>query len=192
MKVLVACEYSGTVRDAFTARGHYAMSCDLLESETPGEHYTGDIRDVLHSGTAWDLVIAHPPCTYLTVSGARWLYDPRPKFAHRWEQLREGAAFFQMFLDLDVPRVAVENPKIMGHAGIRKPDQYIQPYEFGHGETKQTGLWLKGLPLLMPTEHVEGRLARVHRMAPGPDRQKERARFYPGIAAAMADQWGDL
>lgn len=192
MKVLVACEYSGTVRDAFAARGHYAMSCDLLDTEAPGEHYTGDIRDVLGNGIAWDLVIAHPPCTYLTVSGARWLYDPRPKFANRWEQLREGAEFFQMFLDLDVPRIAVENPKIMGHAGIRKPDQYIQPFEYGHGETKQTGLWLKGLPLLQPTQHVEGRVARVHRMAPGPDRQKERARFYPGIAAAMADQWGTL
>lgn len=193
MKVLVACEFSGTVRDAFTAAGHDAWSCDLRESETPGRHYTGDIRDLLVPGR-WDLMIAHPPCTFLTVSGARWLYDPRPKFANRWEQLAEGAAFFRMFLESDAaPRIAVENPQMMNvHAKIRQPDQYVQPYEYGHGETKKTGLWLKNLPLLTATDAVAGRETRVWSMGPSPERERERSRFFPGIAAAMADQWGSL
>ena len=166
------------------------MSCDLRESEMPGEHYTGDIGDVLHSGE-WDLMVAHPPCTYLTVSGARWLYDDR--FPTRWDDLRAGAEFFRMFLDADVPRIAVENPQMMfQHTKIRKPDQYVQPWEFGHGETKKTGLWLKNLQTLSPTDVVMGREARVHRMPPGPEREKERSRFFPGIAAAMAAQWGNL
>lgn len=195
MKVLVACEFSGTVRDAFTAAGHYALSCDILPAETPGDHFQGDIREVLADGIQWDLMIAHPPCTFLTNSGVRWLYDPRPKFANRWNELDEGAAFFRLFLDSPIPRIAVENPVMHRYAVERigrKQDQTVQPYEYGHGETKRTGLWLKNLPLLAPTELVEGREARVHRMAPGPERQKERSRFFPGIAAAMASQWGGL
>lgn len=202
MKVLVACEYSGTVRDAFIARGHEAISCDILPTESDGPHYQGDVRDMLD--TAWDLVIAHPPCTYLTNSGVRWLYDPRPKFANRWDELDDGAAFFRLFLYLHhVPRVAVENPAMHKHAierigGVR-PTQYVQPYQFGHLETKKTGLWLKGLPLLTPTNDVEKQMRdmakkdthKVHYQSPGPERQKLRSMFFPGIAAAMAEQWGD-
>lgn len=193
MRVLVACEYSGIVRDAFTAAGHDAMSCDLRPSETPGPHYQGNIFDVLQD--EWDLMIAHPPCTYLANSGVRWLYDPRPKFARRWEQLEEGARFFRRLLDADVPRIAVENPTMHGHGKRRvgqDPSQKIHPWQFGHGETKATYLWLLNLPPLVPTNIVDGREARVHNMAPSPDRQKERSRFFPGIAAAMADQWGNL
>ena len=193
-RVLVACEYSGTVRDAFARRGWDAWSCDLLETENPeGQHYTGDVNDII--GQDWDLVIAHPPCTFLTNSGVRWLYDSRPKFANRWQELDEGAEFFRSFLDLEhVEFIAVENPQMHKHAieriGGVKPTQYIQPWEYGHGETKKTGLWLKNLPPLVPTDIVDGREARVHRMPPGPDRWKERSRFFRGVAEAMADQWG--
>jgi len=203
MKVLVACEYSGTVRDAFTAAGHDAMSCDLLPTESEGPHYQGDVRDVID--TAWDLVIAHPTCRYLTNSGVRWLHDQRPKFANRWQDLDEGAAFFKMFLDLEhVPRVAVENPKMHKYAieriGGVKPTQYVQPYQFGHTETKQTGLWLKNLPPLVPTHNVEQEMRalakkdthKVHYASPGPDREKQRSMFFPGIATAMAQQWSNL
>lgn len=190
MRVLVACEFSGTVRDAFMAAGHEAMSCDLLPSETPGTHFTGDIFHLLeqHPGR-WDLMIAHPPCTYLANSGVQWLH----RQDGRWWKMVKGAEFFRRLLDADVPRIAIENPimhkysvKIIG----RRQDQVIQPWQFGHGETKAVCLWLKNLPSLVPTDVVEGREAKVHRMAPGPERQKERSRFFPGIAKAMADQWG--
>lgn len=183
MRVLVACEYSGRVRDAFIARGHDAMSCDLLEADVPGPHYQGDVRDVLDY--PWDVMVAHPPCTHLSVSGAR-------HFAAKREDGRQQAAvsFFMMLAKADIPMIAIENPVCIMSSLWRKPDQTIQPWQFGHGETKATCLWLKGLPLLTPTNVVEGREARVHRMAPGPDRWKERSRTFEGIADAMAEQWG--
>jgi len=181
MKVLIACEYSATVRRAFEAAGHQAMSCDLLPSECEGAHYQGDVRDVL--GDGWDLMIAHPPCTHLAVSGARWFKDKLPEQA-------EALDFVRLLMAAPIPRIAIENPVSIISSRIRKPDQVIQPWQFGHGETKATCLWLKGLPLLMPTNIVDGREARVHKMPPGPDRWKERSRTYLGIAAAMAAQWG--
>lgn len=181
MRVLVACEYSGTVRDAFRALGHDAMSCDLLPTEAPGQHYQGDVLDVI--GDGWDLMIAHPPCTHLAVSGARWFKDKQVE--------QEGAlAFVRLLLDAPIPRIALENPISIISSRIRKPDQIIQPWQFGHGETKATCLWLKNLQPLRPTNVVAGRDARIHRMAPGPDRAKERSRTYAGIARAMAQQWG--
>lgn len=181
MRVLVACEFSGTVRDAFRALGHDAMSCDLLPSERPGPHYQGDVRDVL--GAGWDLMVAHPPCTHLAVSGARWFA------AKRCEQ-EEALAFVRLLLDAPIPRIALENPVSVISSRIRKPDQTIQPWQFGHGETKATCLWLTGLPPLVPTDIVEGREARVWKMGPSPERWRERSRTFPGIAAAMAAQWG--
>lgn len=180
MKVLVACEYSGIVRDAFIARGHDAWSCDLLPTERPGPHYQGDVRDVL--GNGWDLMIAHPPCTHLAVSGARWFKDKLIEQA-------EALDFVRALMAAPIDRIAIENPISIISSRIRKPDQIIQPWQFGHGETKATCLWLKGLPKLTPTNIVEGREARVHKMPPGPDRWKERSRTYPGIADAMAEQW---
>jgi site-specific DNA-cytosine methylase len=182
MKVLVACEYSGAVRDAFRARGHEAVSCDLLPSETPGPHYEGDVRDIINAN--WDLMIAHPPCTHLAVSGARWFKDKQQEQA-------EALEFVRLLLAADIPRIALENPVSIISSKVRKPDQIIQPWQFGHGETKATCLWLKNLPRLRPTNIVEGREARVHKMAPSPDRWKERSRTYAGIAAAMAEQWGE-
>lgn len=188
MKVLVACEYSGIVRDSFLEGGHYAMSCDLLESESDkGDHYVGDVRDVLYDD--WDLMVAHPPCTYMANSGVRWLHE-RPS---RWGKLDEAAELFRDILEAPIPKIAVENPVPHKYAVERigrKYDQIVQPWQFGHGETKATCLWLKNLPPLEPTEVVEGREARVHRMPPGPERGKERSRFYRGIAKAMATQWG--
>ncbi len=193
MKVLVACEFSGMVRDAFRARGHFAMSCDLLpDMNGPNPaHATGDVRRILREG--WDLVIAHPPCTFLCNSGARWLYrngrkENGPDF-DRWRQLSEAREFFQLFLNLSC-KVAIENPIPHIHAGLPPPTQIIQPYQFGHGETKATCLWLVRLPPLRPTEHVAGRVPRVHHMPPGPDRSRLRSITYSGIAAAMAEQWG--
>lgn len=185
MKVLVACEFSGRVRDAFTARGHFAMSCDLLPSDLPGRHYQGDVRDLLGSrwGDWWDLMIAHPPCTHLAVSGARWFKDKQTEQA-------EALDFVRLLLDAPIPRIALENPVSIISSRIRKPDQIIQPWQFGHGETKATCLWLKNLPLLTPTNIVDGREARVHRMPPGPDRWKQRSITFAGIADAMAEQWG--
>lgn len=183
MRVLVACEFSGTVRDAFAARGHYAMSCDLLEAETPGEHYQGDVRDLLEPGR-WDLMVAHPPCTHLAVSGARHFYRKQAEQA-------ESLEFVRTLLLAPVPRIALENPISIISSRIRKPEQVIQPWQYGHGETKATCLWLKNLPPLVPTNVVEGREPRVHMMPPGPDRWRERSRTFPGIAAAMADQWGN-
>ena len=183
MRVLVGCEYSGTVRDAFLAAGHDAMSCDLLPTEAPGPHYQGSVLDVLADG--WDLAIFHPPCTHLAVSGARW-------FKHKQAEQAEALEFVRTLLDAPIPRIALENPVSIISTRIRKPDQTIQPWQFGHGETKATCLWLKNLPPLTPTDIVEGREARVHRMPPGPDRWKERSRTFEGIARAMAAQWGPL
>lgn len=183
MKVLVACEYSGRVRDAFIALGHDAMSCDLLPTERPGPHYQGDVRDVL--GNGWDLLIAHPPCTHLAVSGARWFKDKAKEQA-------DAIEFFMQLARANVQRVCVENPVCIMSRVWRKPDQIIQPWQYGHGETKATCLWLRGLPLLTPTDIVEGREHRIHKMAPGPNRWKERSRTFPGIARAMASQWGSL
>lgn len=183
MNVLSAFEFSGVVRDAFVARGHYAMSCDLEPSERPGEHYEGDVRDVLDWG--WDIMIACPPCTRLAVSGARW-------FRGREREQAEALELVRLLMDAPIPRKAIENPIGVISTRIRKPDQIIQPWQFGHGETKATCLWLDGLPLLRETVVVPGRLARVHWMAPGPNRGRERSRMYWGIARAMADQWGDL
>ena len=182
-RVLVACEFSGIVRDAFIEAGHDAWSCDLLPSERPGPHIQGDIMEYLDYPNRWDLLVAHPPCTHLAVSGARWMAG-RPK------ETEEALDFVRRLLDCSVPRIALENPISIISSRIRKPDQIIQPWMFGHGETKATCLWLKNLPLLRPTNVVEGRVARVHRMPPGPDRWKERSRTFTGIAAAMADQWG--
>lgn len=181
LRVLVACEYSGVVRDAFTARGHFAMSCDLLPSEKPGMHYQGDVLDLLDCG--WDLMIAHPPCTHLAVSGARWFRD-------KADQQREALTFVRTLLGAPIPRIALENPVSIISSHVRKPDQTIQPWQFGHGEVKRTCLWLKGLPKLLPTDVVDGREPRVHRMPPSRDRWKERSRTFSGIAEAMADQWG--
>ena len=184
MRVLVACEYSGRVRDAFLALGHDAMSCDLLDTEVPGPHYQGDVRDVIDY--PWDLMIAHPPCTHLSVSGARHFE------AKRQDGRQQAAVSFFMMLarQRHIPRIAIENPVCIMSSLWRKPDQTIQPWQFGHGETKATCLWLKGLPTLTPTNIVEGREARVHRLPPGPDHWKERSRTYEGIASAMAQQWG--
>jgi site-specific DNA-cytosine methylase len=183
MRVLVACEYSGRVRDAFAAMGHDAWSCDLLPTESPGQHYQQDVREVLWQD--WDLLIAHPPCQHLAVSGARHFA------AKRESGVQQEALFFVgMLMGAEVPRICIENPISIISSQIRKPDQIIQPWQFGHGETKATCLWLKGLPKLQPTEIVEGREARVHRMAPSPNRWKERSRTYQGIAQAMAQQWG--
>lgn len=180
MRVLVACEFSGTVRDAFARRGHDAWSCDLLPSEKPGQHIQGDVLDVLDDG--WDLMIAHPPCTHLAVSGARWFKEKR---------IEQEAAltFVARLLGCSVARIALENPVSIISSRIRKPDQIIQPWQFGHGETKATCLWIKGLPPLTPTNVVDGREARVHKMAPSPERWRERSRTFTGIAEAMADQW---
>ena len=180
-KILVACEYSGRVRDAFIAAGHETMSCDLLPTDVPGPHYKGDVRDVLPDG--WDLMVCHPPCTHLSVSGARWFKDKLVEQA-------EALDFVRLLLAAPVPRIALENPISIISSRIRKPDQIVQPWQYGHGETKATCLWLKGLPLLAPTNVVSGRSNRVHFASPGPDRWKERSRTLPGIAAAMAAQWG--
>lgn len=185
MRVLVACEFSGIVRDAFASLGHEAISCDLLENELTGRqfHYQGDVRDILDKG--WDLMIAHPPCTHLAVSGARWFKDKQ-------KEQEEALAFVRQLLNAPVPRICVENPVSIISSKIKKPDQIIQPWMFGHGETKATCLWLKNLPKLIPTNIVEGRLDRVHKLGPSPDRWKERSRTYLGIAKAMAEQWGGL
>lgn len=191
MRVLVACEYSGAVRDAFIAAGHDAMSCDLLPTDTPGPHYEGDVRDVLYNG--WDMMVAHPPCTHLAVSGARW-------FKHKQQEQAEALEFVQLLLDAPVPLIALENPVSIISSRIRKPDQIIQPWQFGHPESKATCLWLKDLPPLTPTRDVKAEMEalpprernRIRHLPPGPDRWKERSKTFPGIAKAMADQWGAL
>jgi len=185
MKVLVACEYSGTVRDAFIKLGHDAMSCDLLPTDTTGPHYQGDVFDIINDG--WNLMIAHPPCTHLAVSGARYFAEKRA------DGRQQGAVdFFMALANCNIAKIAIENPVCIMSTIWRKPDQIIQPWQFGHGETKVTCLWLKGLPLLIPTDIVEGREARIHLMPPTADRWKLRSKTYQGIANAMAKQWGDL
>lgn len=190
MRVLIACEYSGVVRDAFLARGHDAMSCDLLPTDSPGPHYRGDVREIL--GEGWDLMIAHPPCTHLAVSGARWFKDKQVEQA-------EALDFVRLLLDAPIPRIALENPVSIISSRIRKPDQIIQPYMFGHEATKTTCLWLKGLPKLTPTNLVGKGSRHVtkggkslptwYNLPPSPDRWKIRSATFPGIAHAMAEQW---
>lgn len=209
MRVLVACEYSGAVRDAFTRAGHDAMSCDLLPTDAPGPHYQGDVFDVI--GDGWDLMVAHPPCTYLCSSGLHWnargrMVDGRP----RQELTEEALEFVRRLMGAPIPRIAVENPQGCIGTRIRPADQYVQPWQFGHDASKKTGLWLKSLPLLRPTKMVPGRVVGVdrrgmtiprwgnqtdsgqNRLPPTADRWKIRSATYAGIADAMADQWGGL
>lgn len=224
--ILVACEYSGTVRDAFLRRGFNAMSCDLLPTDAPGPHYQGDVFDVLNDparffGGPIHLMVAHPPCTYLTNAGARWLwqYDQQARQTvtdangqklpdwRRWRDMEEGAEFFRALWEADVPRIAVENPVMVGYAkaiigrGERlEPSCSFQPYHHGHMEQKQTCLWLKNLPNLVPSDDVKAATlalpyaerAKVHHASPGPDRWKLRSTFFRGVGEAMADQWGPL
>lgn len=199
MKILIACEYSGRVRDAFTALGHDAMSCDMLPTDAPGKHYQGDVRDVLYE--PWDMIVAHPPCTYLTNAGVRWLYNPdKSRNEPRWTDLQEGCDFFNLFLDHPCERIAVENPIPHSHAAKLLHGAYtqtIQPYQFGHLETKRTCLWLKGLPPLVATDDVEAAMRllpksetnKVHYASPGKARWKMRSTTFQGIADAMAAQW---
>lgn len=182
MKVLVACEFSGTVRDAFLKRGHEAISCDLLDSEKEGPHIKGNVLDAIKAKD-FDLMIAHPPCTHLAVNGARWFKDKK-------KEQEEALEFVRRLLDCKIPRIALENPISIISSRIRKPDQIIQPWQFGHGETKATCLWLKNLPALVPTDIVSGREHRIHKMPPSKDRWRERSRTFQGIADAMASQWG--
>jgi hypothetical protein len=189
-RVLIACEFSGVVRRAFRERGHDAWSCDLLPAEDGSEFHLqedaiGWAYARLRSGPKWDLMIAHPPCTHLAVSGARWMKA-------KGLLVDDALQFVQMLMDAPIPQICIENPVSIISSRIRKPDQIIQPWQFGHGETKATCLWLKNLPPLVPTNIVDGREARVHKMPPGKDRWKERSRTLPGIAAAFADQWGRL
>lgn len=182
MRVLVACEFSGKVREAFRRRGHEAYSCDLLPAEDGSEwHLQGDVMDYLTEG--WDLMVAHPPCQHLAVSGARWFKD-------KAKEQEEALIFVKNLLAAPIQCIALENPVSVISSKVRKPDQIIQPWMFGHGETKATCLWLKGLPKLTPTSIVEGRTPRVHYASPSPDRWKERSRTLEGIAEAMAEQWG--
>ena len=181
VKVLVACEFSGVVRDAFANHGHDAWSCDLLPSEAPGNHYQGDVMDILDAG--WDMMIAHPPCTHLCVSGARW-------FTQKTQEQGDALQFVRNLMGAEIHKIAIENPISIISSQIRPPDQIIQPWMFGHGETKATCLWLKNLPPLRPTRVVEGREHRIHLMPPSPTRWYERSRTFEGIAQAMAEQWG--
>jgi hypothetical protein len=182
MKVLIACEFSGTVREAFTKHGHDAWSCDLLPSDILGKHIQCDVLEILHQD--WDLMIAHPPCTHLAVSGAAWFY-------RKQKEQSEALEFVQKLLDAPIPRIALENPVSVISSRIRKPDQIIQPWQFGHGETKATCLWLKELPKLKHTLIVTGREQKCWKLPPSPDRWKLRSKTYQGIADAMAEQWGN-
>ena len=188
MNVLIACEFSGVVRDAFIAEGHDAVSCDLLPTESPGPHIQGNLRYVLDF--PWDMMIAFPPCTYLCNSGVRWLYEKPGRMQLMWE----AAWFFLDLLGADIPRIAVENPVMHGHTGIRKPDFTIQPWQFGDPYKKRTCFWTKNLPPLKPTNVLDpaDAEAAVHLASPGPDRWKKRSITYPGPAKAMAKQWGAL
>ena len=182
MKILIACEYSGIVRDAFVAQGHDAVSCDILPTENPGPHYKGDVFDILNDG--WDMMIAFPPCTHLAASGARWFEQKRKD-----GRQKQAIEFFMSLVNAPINKIAIENPVGIMSSTYRKPDQIIQPWQFGHGETKATCLWIKNLPRLRPTDIVEGREQRIWKMPLSADRAKERSRTYPGIAQAMADQW---
>jgi len=183
MRVLVACEFSGIVREAFTKRGHDAWSCDFLDTEILGNHIKDDVLS--HLNEKWDLMIAHPPCTYLAVSGARWFKDRR-------NDQNEALKFVCSLMDASIPKSCIESPISVISTRIRKPDQIIHPWMFGHGETKATCLWLKNLPKLKPTNIVEGRAERVWKESPSPNRWKNRSRTYLGIAEAMATQWGEV
>lgn len=195
MKVLVACEYSGIVREAFAAKGHDAWSCDLLPTDVPGNHYQGDVKDILKEG--WDLMIAHPPCTYLSNSGVMWLHRQEG----RWEKMKEGALFFKSLFNTNIKKIAVENPVMHKYAKEiigSNFTQSVQPYQFGHAEQKRTCLWLKGLPPLQDTDNVKDHMMtltkqerqRLHYLPPSKDRWKIRSTTYKGIAQAMANQWG--
>lgn len=186
MKVLIACEFSGTVRDAFISKGHEAISCDLLETESDGPHYKGDVFDIINDG--FDIMICHPPCTYLCSSGLHW----NKRIEGRQQKTEEALEFCKKLMECNIPKICMENPIGCISTRYRKPDQIIQPWMFGHGETKATCLWLKNLPLLCPTNFVEGRVPRIHKLPPGKDRWKERSRTYKGIAEAMANQWGEV
>ena len=181
MRVLIACEFSGIVQNDFASRGHEAMSCDLVPTESSRWHYEGDVRDVLDDG--WDLMLAFPPCTYLCSSGARW-------WRARQSEQAKALNFIRLLLDAPIPKIALENPVGCISTRIRPPDQIIHPWQFGHGERKATCLWLKNLPPLRPTRIVAGRVPRIHLMPDTPTRGKERSRTYPGISEAMANQWG--
>lgn len=197
MRVLIACEYSGTVRDAFLRKGHFAVSCDLMDSDSDfGEHYKGDVGDILYD--KWDLLIAHPPCTYMANSGVMWLHkDPK-----RWGKLDEAAKFFNLLLDAPIKKKCIENPIMHKYAkeriGLRKQSQVVQPWMFGHAEQKATCLWLRGLPKLTQTCNVKEQMKtlsnrerqRLHYLSPSKDRWKLRSKTFSGIAKAMADQWG--
>lgn len=198
MRVLIACEYSGAVRDAFIRAGHYAASCDLLPSESPlGDHYQCNVLDIIDHG--WDLMVAHPPCTYLSSSGLHW-NKRRPE---REQMTKYALQFVSQLMEVNIPRIAIENPIGCISTKIRKPDQIIKPYQFGHDASKNTCLWLKGLPLLRPTQFVEPRLVNgksrwanqtdsgQNKLTPSPDRWKIRSETYTGIAKAMAEQWGN-
>lgn len=179
-RLLVACEFSGEVRDAFSRLGWDAWSCDLIPSEREGQHHQCDVREILDDG--WDMMIAHPPCTHLAVSGARW-WDAKKK------EQAEALDFVRLLMNAPISKIALENPVSIISTAIRKPDQIIQPWQYGHGEVKATCLWLKGLPKLNPSNIVTGRTPRVHHEPPSPDRWKNRSRTLPGIALAMATQW---
>lgn len=206
MNIMIFCEFSGIIRDAFLAEGHNAWSLDILPTEAdPERHIVADAQGYVDrygwktpNGHPIDLLIGHPPCQYLANSGVRWLYNKDgSKDEERWLEMYKASDFFKWMLDAPVPMIAVENPVQHKHAGLRKPDQYVQPYEHSHPESKKTGLWLKGLPLLTPTNDVSHVMrgiptkerTRIHYMSPGPERWRERSRFFPGIAKAMASQW---
>ena len=182
MKVLVACEYSGKVRDAFIAQGHDAISCDLLPTESDGPHYQGDVTDILNDG--FDLMVAHPPCTHLAVSGSR-------HFWRKEKEQKEALDFVRLLMSAPIKRWCIENPVSVISSCIRPPDQIIQPWQYGHGECKSTCLWLKNLPKLKATNIVKGREQRIHMVPPGPNRWKIRSTTYLGIAKAMALQWNE-
>ena len=198
MKILIACEYSGTVRDAFRALGHDAISCDLLPTDREGPHHQGSVLDIINDG--WDMMIAHPPCTYLANSGVSWLH----KEPSRWDKLDEGAAFFRLLWEAPIGRIAIENPIMHKYAkertGAGRQSQIVQPWMFGHTESKATCLWLKNLPPLRETNNVktetmklpDNERQRLHYLPPSPTRWKERSTTFSGIAQAMADQWGNL
>jgi hypothetical protein len=198
-RILIACEFSGTVREAFKARGWDAWSCDLRPTEIPGQHIEGDVIPVLSQN--WDMMIGHPPCTHLSNSGARWGVDHwvKRKNGNRWHDgsakrkaRGESVEFFKTLLNAQIPRICLENPMSMAFTLVAPMTQIIEPWQFGHGEKKQTWLWLKNLPPLLPTNIVDRRESRIHKMPPGPEREKERSKTYPGIAKAMADQWSNL
>ena len=182
-KALVACEFSGTVRDAINKLPNWsATSCDLLPTEAPGPHWQGNVEELLESSDQFDLMVAHPPCTHLAVSGARWFKD-------KVEEQKQALDFVRMLMDQNIPHIALENPISVISSKIRKPDQIVQPWMFGHGETKSTCWWLKNLPKLVPTDVVDGREQRIWKMPPGKNRWKERSKTFPGMADAMAQQW---